>query len=1677
MLAADASAQRPRTELPIKATRSVYLDGQGVIRWKDDRSEVALFGANYIVPSASDYRAAGYVTKDRKKIIDDDMAHFARMGWDGMRLTLWGDWENSDRAGNLIANDHLDLMDYLIARARERGIYMLLSPIQTYNAGWPDALGDTTSPGFSNHFQKGELGTNPAAIAAQANYITQLLEHVNPYTGTRIKDEPAILFIEMINEPTHHSADLDGSVRYINTLVDAVRRTGCEKILFHNVSQDFGIAEAIKRSKVQGASFGWYPTGLNSGHELQGNYLRTVDSYERMLTPALAGRPRIVYEFDSPDLRTGYMYPAMARAFRSVGTQFVAMFAYDMLATSSRNLGWQTHYLNLVYTPRKAMSAIIAAEAMRRLPRMRSYGAYPGNTRFGDFRVSYEENLGELVAADAYLNAGTTPSPAPHPAELRRVAGYGSSPVVGYDGEGIYFVDKLRDGVWRLEVYADAVPVRDPFEMQSPDKIVTRAIARAWPMQIKLPDLGDSFTVTPLAGGGAKAIQLASTGRFTVTPGVYLLSAHGSVDQKTLPAYVGHLGLAEYHPPPVDSLPPQVEPIAAGEYLTNQPVEIRSRVVTTASPSAVTLSIRTVGSGGFRRFAMMHAGGYEYRVVIPDSLREGLYEYAITVASGGGDSVTTFPGGLHKRPWDWDFYGSSFWKTRVVRPATPLPLFEPEHDTQRLAFTRIGDAGRRGIYRIVPSLRSGTPAFHLERPVLGSNSPEDYTASLIIRDRIGARKANLANAKSLTVRARGLGPRQLLHVTLVEQDGTSWSSTLSLDSAWTERSLPLAELKPARSVTLPAGFPGIWNYWVTPAVGRGGQGDALRLADVERLQLSLRKEDGVAASAAPYGVEIESVRLNFQRSTDIAIDATGQPAPAETGFLKFGSTRSPDGHTIEATSRYLTRDGKPWLPVMGEFHFSRYPEAEWEQELEKMKAGGVSIVSSYIIWIYHEEVEGKFDWSGQRNLRRFVELCAKHGLLFYARPGPWVHAETRNGGFPDWLVARVGTRLRSNDSTYLASVARFYGEVGRQLHGVLWKDGGPVIGVQLENEYNNRGPRGGAAHIATLKTMARDAGLDVPLYTVTGWDNAIWPPAEVIPVFGGYPDMPWDASITTLPPNEVYGFRFENRANGGFQARWPNGTPNESAEDALSRYPNLGAEYGGAIQVTYHRRPLIESDDIAAMLPVQLGSGVNMYGYYMFHGGAHLRGALSTLQESQRTGYPTDVPVMSYDFQAPLSQYGEMRETFRRTKPVHYFLQAFGEELAPMVPRRPSVVPAGLGDTTTPRIAARTLGDRGYIFFNNYLRGHHMSEHTVRVALQLPGETLHVPSVPIKVASGAYGIWPVNTRIGSALLKYSTAQLVTRTAGDVPVYVFFAIPGVAPEFAFDTAGTVRVNVRVNAPGARIVREGGRVIVRQLQPGTGVAVTIDAADGTRARIVLLTREQAGNLWSARVGGTDLLLLSPQEVFFDASRIHLLAKGAPTFSLSTYPALPTTARGATTLLRREGQDGLFTRYSATLPAHRVSLDVRKVRDAALVPPVKKMNAVTWRKEEIALAPSDSAFDQAALWRIEVKPEALERLSNIFLEINYVGDVARLYSGDELLDDDFFKGTSWRVGLRRMAPALARGPLELRVLPLRSDAPIFLQGGTPRFPAAGQVAEVSEIRVIPEYELVIDTRARRP
>lgn len=844
------------------ATRAAYLDKAGVVRWRDNNDEVALFGANYCVPSGSDYRMAGLVGGDRKKMIDEDVAQFARMGWTGIRLCWWGDWENSDKDGNLVIDDHVAMLDYLIVKAHERGLYLLLTPIHGYSPAFADQVGKpVTNTGFSRYYDKSVMGTDPKSIAAQANYIGQLLDHVNPYTGVALKDEPALIFLELFNEPIHHPDDLAGSVGYINTLDKAVRDRTKRIVTFFNASQDFRIAEAIKQSNVDGSSFGWYPSALVAGRTDKGNFLQAVDLYPGMLLPALQGRPRIVYEFDTADMNTGYMYPAMVRAYREGGIQFASMFAYDALQTAPYNLGWQTHFFNLVHSPRKAVSAVIAAEAMRRLPPYKSYGRYPDNRRFGDFRVSYEDDLSELVAKDAYMNAGQTATPPLDPATLTRIVGFGSSPVVGYEGSGAYFLDKVRDGVWRLEVYPDEVLVRDPFEQPRPDKIVSRLLYRNWPMQLHLPDLGAGFLASPInvPSDMHASAQRAQDGRVAIEPGVWLLSAKEGVDRTSLPTRINRVGFDEFHVNKPVAYPDLALSLAPSEFIAGRPIAIRARVADTDLPDEVHLWIRKAGARGFGRpIAMTRTQGNDYSASAGD-LAPGLYEYAISTKTGA--RATTFPGAVPEEPNEWPFFDDTRWTFRVVAADAPLRLLDPKSDYALLSFVRPHELVRNGLFSVVPGGDAGEFALALGIPDLGADTPDLYAAALYIGGAIAGRTGDGARSATLNVKLRSIGAaRNALDLSLIEKDGAAWHGSAAADGSWRTVSIPLADLRIARSLLIPTPFPGLWDYWRAIPEHRGGKGDRIHLANVERLELAVHRNP---AGTSKDGVAVQSVWLTF----------------------------------------------------------------------------------------------------------------------------------------------------------------------------------------------------------------------------------------------------------------------------------------------------------------------------------------------------------------------------------------------------------------------------------------------------------------------------------------------------------------------------------------------------------------------------------------------------------------------------------------------------------------------------------------------------------------------------------------------------------------------------------------------------------------------------------------------
>lgn len=502
--------------------------------------------------------------------------------------------------------------------------------------------------------------------------------------------------------------------------------------------------------------------------------------------------------------------------------------------------------------------------------------------------------------------------------------------------------------------------------------------------------------------------------------------------------------------------------------------------------------------------------------------------------------------------------------------------------------------------------------------------------------------------------------------------------------------------------------------------------------------------------------------------------------PLLINHLNMGG-KNPKGEEINVTSRYFTRNGKPWIGVMGEFHFSRYSRENWHRELAKMKAGGITIVSTYLFWIYHEEIEGKMDFGGDNDIRAFIEECKDVGLDVVIRIGPWAHGECRNGGFPDWLLKK-DYKLRDNNEEYLAVVKKWYQSIYNEVKGLFYKDGGNIIAVQIENEFVDN-----AEHLAKLKEIAVECGFIAPIYTVTGWNSASGakiPVDEVVPVFGGYCEAPWENHMNRLSPSPHYFFnRMRNDSAIGTDLIAK--TQSDGWQLPYEHYPFATCELGGGIEVTHHRRPIIKPMDIYAVSLVKLGDGNNLVGYYMYHGGTNKIGELSTFNETKATGYPNDYPILSYDFQAPLSEYGEVREQYGLLNMLHMFVNNFGEEFAPMIAVDSGNTVAA-DDTNSLRYGMRTNGKSGFVFVNHYQRLTELADIENAV---ISAENVEFP--PIDVKGEVSFFMPFNMKMGDSVLEYATAQPLCK-CGDT--YFFAEIPNIKAEYKFSKGSANIVTV-------------------------------------------------------------------------------------------------------------------------------------------------------------------------------------------------------------------------------------------------------------------------------------------
>ena len=644
----------------------------------------------------------------------------------------------------------------------------------------------------------------------------------------------------------------------------------------------------------------------------------------------------------------------------------------------------------------------------------------------------------------------------------------------------------------------------------------------------------------------------------------------------------------------------------------------------------------------------------------------------------------------------------------------------------------------------------------------------------------------------------------------------------------------------------------------------------------------------------------------------------------------YQQSAPPSVGSIAVNSSYMSIDGKPVVPVMGEVHYSRIPADEWEAEVRKMKEGGVTIIATYVFWNHIEEQEGIFRWDGQRNLRRFIGICQQEQLPVVLRLGPFCHGEVRNGGIPDWMFTK-GCKMRDENPVFLSYVERLYRQIFTQLQGLQWKDGGPVIGAQFDNEY-----RGHGSYLMTLKRIATKIGFDLPFYTRTGWPELATPVpfGEMIPLYGDYADGFWERSLEETAGNYYKAFNFKAFRSSTAIATEQLGEQKERLNKGDEQYPYFTCELGGGMMTAYHRRPYLYPEDAYSMAVVKLGSGSNLLGYYMYHGGTNPEG-LTYLNENQRTVATNynDLPVKTYDFQAPLNEFGQRNPQYYLLRKLHLFMQDWGDVLAPMEASFPCKQDIAKGDDSFLRWAVRSKDGSGFVFINNYER---LQNLTAKRQVRLEACGVRLPELTIP--AGTICIFPVNIDG----IRYATAQLIAKRDGKVYLEQIKGIPT-----TLVIGNKVLKNLKAKGPDVPVYKN----------------------------YYLLTSEQAGRL-------------------FLSEKLKVKSE----------------------------------KFDTIISFKKVS-------------PAGALRTITIGVNKVAEAPSDEDFEQAAVYTIDL-PSVISNpsplTSNLLLNIDYRGDVARLYANGKLIDDNFYNGRPFQYALWRLPKDCRQ--LELRILPLQKDMPVY-------------------------------------
>jgi beta-galactosidase len=398
----------------------------------------------------------------------------------------------------------------------------------------------------------------------------------------------------------------------------------------------------------------------------------------------------------------------------------------------------------------------------------------------------------------------------------------------------------------------------------------------------------------------------------------------------------------------------------------------------------------------------------------------------------------------------------------------------------------------------------------------------------------------------------------------------------------------------------------------------------------------------LSAQVAAGGSSPSALRTPLSGVHDPAQADTGARAKARRGRVAHAA--APKRHRFVIARGHFLLDGKPIQLLSGEIHYARVPRAYWQQRLQMAKAMGLNAVSTYVFWNFHERAPGKFDFStDERDLAAFLKLAQQEGLWVILRPGPYVCAEWDFGGYPSYLIKDSTVVVRGRDPRFLAAEARYLKALGRVVRPYLVTHGGPVLLVQVENEYGSFGSD--AKYLAATRRMFVQAGFDVPMYTADGdwaFDKAAIP--GLLPAANG--ESNYDTLVARV--NRFHGGKgpyFVSEFYPGWLDHWGEKFQRVPTHDFLPQYDSL----------------------------ISRGASVNLY---MVHGGTNF-GFWSGANYSRET--PIQPDLTSYDYDAPIDEAGHATPKYYALREA---LERHWKRALPPVPAAPPVIAIPTVDLT-----------------------------------------------------------------------------------------------------------------------------------------------------------------------------------------------------------------------------------------------------------------------------------------------------------------------------------------------------------------------------------------------------------